>query len=174
MPKFLLSNTLSFTGATRAVAVLAVMSLTMVGCGGAAEPPAAEQPAAEAPAAQPAAAPPAASGPAFVSITPDALIQIYVDNDEYQANEMAGAYLGRMLKVDAVVTSVVVNPDGVVVVTSTGPVAAPNAGTSLRLLFPKAAESSVSALTGGAKIQAGCSITKVDKTKIELADCALL
>lgn len=156
-----------------AIAV-SLAALVAVGCGGSPEPtaePAAA--AAEAPAAAPA-APAAAAAPAFVSITPQGLIQIYLDNDQYQANEMAGAYIDRLLKVDATVRSVSPGADGVAMVTSVGPADDPKDATALHLLFPKAAEGSVSALKAGAKVQASCAIKSVDKTKIQLADCALL
>ena len=125
----------------------------------------------------PAEAPPATpETPAqnFVSITPAALIQIYLDNDAYQAEEMAGPYLGRMLRVDAEVLSVGEDPEGVVVVTSTGAMADPNDATTMHLLFPSAAAESVAGLEAGAKIQAGCSIRQIDKTMVDLADCSLL
>lgn len=169
---FLHSTNRTFTGVTRGIAAVAVITLATSACGGAPEPPA-QQPAAEAPA--PAAAPtPAAApaGPAFVSSTPADLMKIYQDNDAYQANEMASAYIDRMMKVDAVVKSVTNGADGVVVVTSTG--ADPKDPATLSLLFPKAAESAVASLKPGANIMAGCHIRKIDKTKIELADCALL
>ena len=112
--------------------------------------------------------------PEFVSIAPGGLIKIHEDNDEYQATEMTSAYIDRMIKVDAVVTSTSADPAGIVVITSVGPEADPKALASLRLLFPKSAEGKLAALKPGAKIQAGCAIKRIAKTSIELVDCALL
>jgi hypothetical protein len=156
-----------------AFVALVLLGVTVQACGGG--QPAEQPPAAESTAAPPAASqPPAAAGPEFVSATPIELIKIYQDNDQYQADELAAAYMNKMLKVDAVVQSVTAEASGVVVVTSSGTPQDPKDPTTLRLQFPKEAEGALTALKSGAPIQAGCTISKIDKATMELTSCSLL
>jgi hypothetical protein len=161
----------TLAGAFVALVLFAVISQA---CGGG-QPPAEQPPAAETTAAQPTAPqPPAAAGPEFVSATPIELIKIYQDNDQYQADELAAAYMNKMLKVEAVVQSVTADTSGVVVVTSTGPQQDPKDPTTLRLQFPKEAAGALAAMKSGAPIQAGCTISRIDKTQIELTNCSII